>query len=95
MIFFKYIFHGTTKEKHQMYDQINKIHPTLKFTMVHTTPEDKCNCAPRSSIPFLAQNYPENLVNRGTKKARKVIRKVALLRIIFFYINKTSICTDI
>ena len=53
-----HIFHGTTKKLHQMYDQINKIHPTLKFTMVHTTPdfeeeEDKCNCAPRSSIPFL------------------------------------------
>ena len=53
-----HIFHGTTKKLHQMYDQINKIHTTLKFTMVHTTPdfeeeEDKCNCTPRSSIPFL------------------------------------------
>ena len=41
-----------------MYDEINKIHPTLKFTMVHTSIEgepeiDKCNCEPTNSIPFL------------------------------------------
>ena len=32
-----HLFQGTIKELHQMYDEINKIHPTLKFTMVHTT----------------------------------------------------------
>ena len=27
------IFTGTTKELHQLYEEINKIHPTLKFTI--------------------------------------------------------------
>ena len=52
------IFTGTTKELHQLYDEINKIHPTLKFTMVHTTienepEEDRCDCEKTDSIPFL------------------------------------------
>ena len=57
------IFRGTTKELHQLYEEINNIHPTLKFTMEHTTPkneleEDRCNCERKDSIPFLDQNYP-------------------------------------
>ena len=37
---------------------MNQIHPTLKFTMCHTTPdfeaeEDKCNCETNKSISFL------------------------------------------
>ena len=52
------IYTGTTKNLHKMYDEINRIHPTLKFTMVHTSIEgepeiDKCNCEPTNSIPFL------------------------------------------
>ena len=49
---------GTTKELHNMLDEINQIHPLLKFTMNHTTPpseaqEDRCDCVPQISIPFL------------------------------------------
>ena len=33
------IFKGTTKQLHELFDDMNKIHPTLKFTMNHTTPE--------------------------------------------------------
>ena len=52
------IFQGTTKKLHQLFDDMNKIHPTLKFTMQHTTLnseqyEDKCGCEERQSIPFL------------------------------------------
>ena len=41
-----------------MYEEINQIHPTIKFTMVHTTndlepEEDRCDCPSRKSIPFL------------------------------------------
>ena len=52
------IFRGTSKQLHKMYEEINQIHPTIKFTMVHTTndlePEqDRCDCPSRKSIPFL------------------------------------------
>ena len=52
------IFRGTTKELHMLLDDMNKIHPTLKFTMTHTTVEseediDKCDCQYTPSIPFL------------------------------------------
>ena len=52
------IYQGTTKKLHQLFDDMNKIHPTLKFTMQHTTPsseqnEDRCGCEHRKSIPFL------------------------------------------
>ena len=52
------IFVGTTKQLHMLYDEINKIHPSLKFTIYHTSPdneseEDKCQCEIQKSIPFL------------------------------------------
>ena len=52
------IFQGTTKELHKLFDSINQIHPTLKFTLQHTTlenekEEDKCGCEERKAIPFL------------------------------------------
>jgi hypothetical protein len=52
------IFIGTTKELHTFYNEINQIHPTIKFTINHTNPlyeedEDKCSCKPQTSIPFL------------------------------------------
>ena len=52
------IFLGTTKQLHELFDKINKIHPTLKFTLNHTTRanepmEDRCSCHPAESIPFL------------------------------------------
>ena len=47
------IFQGTTKELHKLLDEINQIHPTLKFTMPHTSveseaEEDRCDCAPQN-----------------------------------------------
>ena len=52
------IFKGTTKELHYLFNDMNKIHPTLKFTLNHTTPEneadcDHCNCEAKTSVPFL------------------------------------------
>ena len=52
------IFKGTTKQLHRLFDDMIKIHPTLKFTMNHTTPEseaeeDSCDCEKQKSIPFL------------------------------------------
>ena len=52
------IFKGTTKKLHEFFDDMNKIHPTLKFTLNHTSPdnesqEDRCSCETKESIPFL------------------------------------------
>ena len=52
------VFNGTTKQLHQFLEEMNKIHPTLKFTMNHTSvddeaAEDKCSCSNQKSIPFL------------------------------------------
>ena len=50
------ILKGTTKELHNLVDEMNRIHPTL--TINHTAPEneadcDKCDCETKTSIPFL------------------------------------------
>ena len=52
------IFNGSTKRLHNLFDEINKIHPSIKLTMTHTciigeAPEDKCDCEEMSAIPFL------------------------------------------
>ena len=52
------IFKGTSKQLHKLFEEINNFHPTLKFTMCHTTPEeeaeeDRCDCEFTKSIPFL------------------------------------------
>ena len=52
------LLYGTTKQQHTMLEEINNIHPTLKFTFAHTTPEgeaaeDRCDCPVQKSIPFL------------------------------------------
>ena len=49
------IFLGTTKELQIFLDQINKIHPNIKFTMSHTTPSSElkshsCTCQPQQFI---------------------------------------------
>ena len=49
------IFTGSVRALHLLFEEINKIHPKIKFTMTHTTPEnyyDQCPCEPKS-IPFL------------------------------------------
>ena len=52
------IFVGTTKKLHMFFDEINKMHPSIKFTMSHTTNslEDistKCACPIKDIIAFL------------------------------------------
>ena len=52
------IFQGTSKELHKLLEQMNKIHPSIQFTLTHTenksdTLEDKCDCEPLSAVPFL------------------------------------------
>ena len=55
--FFK-IFKGTTKELHKFFEEMNEIHPNLKFTFDLTTPqqeaeEDRCDCQVKNDISFL------------------------------------------
>jgi hypothetical protein len=52
------IFIGSTKQLHQLFNEINQIHPSIKFTMSHTTTseetnEEKCDCPETNGIPFL------------------------------------------
>jgi hypothetical protein len=52
------IWNGTSQELHNFFNEINKIHPNMKFTMKHTTnileaAEDKCDCTENKSISFL------------------------------------------
>ena len=52
------IFVGTTKQLHNFLDDMNNLHPTLKFTITHTSVkneqiENRCNCEQRDSIPYL------------------------------------------
>ena len=51
------IWKGTSKDLHRFYNDINKIHPNVKFTIKHTsnkfeTKEDKCDCPEEESISF-------------------------------------------
>ena len=52
------IFQGTSKQLHNLLNEINKIHPAIQFTMSHTTNEqedeaDRCDCSAKESISFL------------------------------------------
>ena len=52
------IFNGSTKNLHLLWDEMNKIHPSIKLTMNHTSIlgeniEDKCDCKEAYEIPFL------------------------------------------
>ena len=53
------IFFRSFSQPHQFFDEINEMHPTIKFTMTHTTPktlsdqEKKCPCERIDAIPFL------------------------------------------
>ena len=53
-----FIFNGSTKELHELFDKINQIHPAMKFTMEHTSLEteslsEKCDCTAKKAIQFL------------------------------------------
>ena len=52
------IFYGSSKNIHKFLEEINKIHPAIKFTMQHTSipgedPNLRCSCPNKESIPFL------------------------------------------
>ena len=49
------IWTGSIEKLHSFLKELNTIHPSIKFTMSHTKPEDnqECDCPPQPSIPFL------------------------------------------
>ena len=53
------IFLGSIAKLHEFFEEINQIHPTIKFTMTHTTPKNElmkppvCQCPQVEAIPFL------------------------------------------
>ena len=52
------IFQGTSKDLHKLFDEMNQLHKSIKFTMNHTSlpnesEGDKCSCKQQFSIPFL------------------------------------------
>ena len=54
------VFTGSTKKLHNFVNEINTIHPNIKFTMSHTTVQNveqdvnnQCSCEKKTSIPYL------------------------------------------
>ena len=55
------VYTGSIETLHQFLGELNKLHPTIKFTMNHTLPYQKenlappptCTCKPESSLAFL------------------------------------------
>jgi len=49
------VFKGSEQSLHAFIDELNNIHPYIKFTMSHTTTKSElsCDCNPQESIPFL------------------------------------------
>jgi hypothetical protein len=49
------VFQGSTQSLHEFIEELDNVHPTVKFTMSHTKPKggNKCDCEPVESIPFL------------------------------------------
>ena len=52
------IFIGSVQDLHRIFDEINSIHPSIKFTMSHTSlfspnGSSQCECPYKDSIPFL------------------------------------------
>ena len=57
MIFFS-IFQGTSNDLHKLFDEMNQLHRSIKFTMNHTSSpaeavENRCKCKRQFSVPFL------------------------------------------
>ena len=52
------IYTGSTKKLHDLFNDLNQVHSSLKFTFQHTTPsyeaeKDRCSCVITDFIPFL------------------------------------------
>ena len=51
-----YVICGTTKQVHSLFDQLNSLHPSIKFTIQHTaviSESDPCSCEKIYEISFL------------------------------------------
>ena len=64
------IVNCSTKKLHEFFDKINKIHPSIKLTMTHTSKNseptsEKCHCEETPSIQFLDTSC--SIVNRRIK----------------------------
>ena len=50
------IYLGTIHSLHMLFEELNEMHPTINFTMTHTTPTSSlpntCDCKPIAAIPF-------------------------------------------
>ena len=51
------VYTGSVSNLHIIFEETNKIHPKIKFTMTHTTPKNthtqkQCSCELTESIPF-------------------------------------------
>ena len=76
MIYSKYL--KEQQKSTQTIDEINEIHPSLKFTFNHTSPdeeseEDGCNCMKKKAIPFLdtllsIENLNRSIPQRNRQK---------------------------
>ena len=51
------LYTGSLENLHHFLDELNKMHPTIKFTMTHTLPNLKeipsCKCNPEETLAFL------------------------------------------
>ena len=51
------VYTGSLQSLHMFLSELNNIHPTIKFTMSHTTPPNienpGCDCKQEESLPFL------------------------------------------
>ena len=54
------VYSGTIQNLHMFLEELNKLHPTIRFTMSHTTPTSPqsdnppaCDCFPTESLAFL------------------------------------------
>ena len=50
------VWRGSIENNHKFLKMLNEIHPTIKFTATHTTPNNaphSCDCPPANFIPFL------------------------------------------
>ena len=55
------IFLGSTFKLHKFLEEINNIHPSIQFTMNHTSLNselERCECEAQESIPFLDTKVP-------------------------------------
>ena len=47
---------GSSQKLHEFLDELNQVHPTIKFTVSHTTPtyeDHPCDCQPSDNLAFL------------------------------------------